>query len=141
MISRFQPKSHSNFEQILPVTTSVRKLQLLVAWWQTDTAAVIMRSEVEGNGLYDFPELLELQLIRARMYPAVDSTEEERLNEDNAQECIDCCAWFFNRRLARGEIRQVPQITAWRWGNGGVGLEQIHPKAVKKVEESEAAGP
>jgi hypothetical protein len=115
MISRFQPKSQPNFDQIWPVTTSIRKLQLLVPWWKTNTAALIMRSEVEVNGLYNFPELLELQLIRARMYPVVASTEEERPNENNVQECFDCFAWFFERRLARGEIRQIPEITAWRW--------------------------
>jgi hypothetical protein len=115
MISRFQSKSKTNFDQIWPVTTSVRKLQLLVPWWKTNTAALIMRSEFEGNGLYGFPELLELQLIRARMYPVVASTEEERPNENNVQECFDCFAWFFERRLARGEIRQIPEITAWRW--------------------------
>jgi hypothetical protein len=87
-----------------------------------------MGNEAKGNGLYDFPELLELQLIRSSGFELF--TDERRLNEDNIQECIDCSAGFFERRLAKGEIRQVPKITAWKWGKGVIGLEQIHPKPV-----------
>jgi hypothetical protein len=130
MISTFYHSIYQSqiemYPEVRPAITSVRKLQLLVRWWIISTAELIMGNEAKGNGLYDFLELLELQLIRSSGFEQF--TDARRVNEDNIQEFIDCYGGFFERRLARGEIRQFPKITAWKWGKGIIGLEQIRPK-------------
>ena len=64
MISTFQHSIYQSliksYPEVRPAITSVRKLQLLVHWWTASTTKMIMETEAEGNGLYDFSALLEL---------------------------------------------------------------------------------